>query len=270
LYSRGDHVHPIDTSRAALTQVVRYDTTQSLTAPQQAQARSNINVAGSMFVKQRLFISSGTYTPTPGTQSVIVECIGAGGGGGGCAGVTGVSVINGGGGGGGGAYARITLTAAQIGASQIVTVAPAVAASAAGFANGGNGGSTSFGTLCVASGGAGGLGVSGIAAYGTGGAGGATGTGDLAFAGEAGGGALYQSGSTGSIMAATNNGGASALGYGQGGRTTLPGFGSASGGGAGLGFGGGGGGAIFQNVSANAPGGPSAPGGVIVTEYGAT
>jgi hypothetical protein len=41
LYSRGDHVHPTDTSRAALTQVVRYDAPQGLTANQMAQARSN-------------------------------------------------------------------------------------------------------------------------------------------------------------------------------------------------------------------------------------
>ena len=42
LYSRGDHVHPIDTSRAALTQVVRFDSAQALTAPQKLQARNNI------------------------------------------------------------------------------------------------------------------------------------------------------------------------------------------------------------------------------------
>jgi hypothetical protein len=46
LYSRGDHVHPTDTSRAALTQVVRYDTAQALSANQMAQARSNIGVPG--------------------------------------------------------------------------------------------------------------------------------------------------------------------------------------------------------------------------------
>jgi hypothetical protein len=43
LYSRGDHVHPTDTTRAALTQVVRYDAAQGLTANQQAQARQNIS-----------------------------------------------------------------------------------------------------------------------------------------------------------------------------------------------------------------------------------
>jgi hypothetical protein len=227
-------------------------------------------VAHGIFVKQRYFASSGTYTPTPGTQSVIVECVGAGGGGGGCAGGAGASVINGGGGGGGGAYARIALTAAQIGASQTVTVAPAVAASASGFVNGGQGGSSSFGSLCVAAGGSGGSGVNGAAGYGSGGAGGATGTGDMVLQGESGGGAIYQTGSTGSIMASTNNGGASGLGYGSGGRTAMPAFGGTSNGAPGFGYGGGGGGAIFQNIAANAPGGPSSPGVVIVTEYGAT
>jgi hypothetical protein len=53
-YAREDHVHPSDTSRAALTQVVRYDTAQTLTSEtppygttvtQRAQARSNIYAA---------------------------------------------------------------------------------------------------------------------------------------------------------------------------------------------------------------------------------
>jgi hypothetical protein len=44
-YAREDHVHPTDTTRAALTQVVRYDAVQSLTAAQQLQARQNIYAA---------------------------------------------------------------------------------------------------------------------------------------------------------------------------------------------------------------------------------
>jgi hypothetical protein len=50
LYSRGDHVHPTDTTRAALTQVVRYDAPQGLTANQMAQARSNIAVTKRNYV----------------------------------------------------------------------------------------------------------------------------------------------------------------------------------------------------------------------------
>jgi hypothetical protein len=45
LFARQDHIHPSDTSRAALTQVVRYDAVQSLTAAQQVQARQNIYTA---------------------------------------------------------------------------------------------------------------------------------------------------------------------------------------------------------------------------------
>ena len=44
-YAREDHVHPTDTTRAALTQVVRYDAAQALTSAQQVQARQNIFAA---------------------------------------------------------------------------------------------------------------------------------------------------------------------------------------------------------------------------------
>jgi hypothetical protein len=44
-YAREDHVHPSDTTKAALTQVVRYDAAQSLTVAQQVQARQNIFAA---------------------------------------------------------------------------------------------------------------------------------------------------------------------------------------------------------------------------------
>jgi hypothetical protein len=67
LYSRGDHVHPTDTSRAALTQVVRYDIAQTLTATQKAQARANIDVLkknyiinGAMMISQENGLTAGT------------------------------------------------------------------------------------------------------------------------------------------------------------------------------------------------------------------
>src|SRR4029077_21032044 len=69
LYSRGDHVHPTDTSRAALTQVVRYDVAQSLTSTQQAQARANIGslkknyiINGAMMVSQENGATTGTVS----------------------------------------------------------------------------------------------------------------------------------------------------------------------------------------------------------------
>jgi Collagen triple helix repeat (20 copies) len=84
LYSRGDHVHPTDTSRAALTQVVRYDAVQTLIATQQSQARSNIYAApfdalafsgmqinGSMEVSQESGAASQTVAAN--TQKYIVD-----------------------------------------------------------------------------------------------------------------------------------------------------------------------------------------------------
>jgi hypothetical protein len=44
-YAREDHRHPTDTTKADLTQVVRYDTAQALTAAQQVQARANVYAA---------------------------------------------------------------------------------------------------------------------------------------------------------------------------------------------------------------------------------
>jgi hypothetical protein len=93
----------------------------------------------------RVFTASGTYTPPANLLCAIVECRGGGGGGGGAASTT--TTGGGGGGGGGGGYSRAVLSAAQIGASQTVTIGNGGAPQAAGSA-------TSFGTLCVANGGA--------------------------------------------------------------------------------------------------------------------
>lgn len=95
-------------------------------------------------------VGSHVYTPSAGMKYVHVRCIGSGGAGGGCGGTE-----YAGSGGGAGGYAEVYLDAAAVGASQTVTIQ----APGAGVvdANGGNGGSTSFGTLCVASGGQGGF-----------------------------------------------------------------------------------------------------------------
>jgi len=67
LYTRGDHVHPTDTTRAALTQVVRYDAAQTLTSAQRSQARANIDVTkknyiinGGMMISQENGSGNGT------------------------------------------------------------------------------------------------------------------------------------------------------------------------------------------------------------------
>ena len=102
------------------------------------------------------FTSSGTYTPTTGMVYCIVEVQGAGGGGGGASG--GSSETGAAGSGGAGGYAKVLLTAAQIGSSQTITIGAAGSAGAAAAGNGGNGGTSSIGTLVSCAGGNGGAG----------------------------------------------------------------------------------------------------------------
>jgi hypothetical protein len=97
----------------------------------------------------RLFTSSGTYTPTTGTTSVIVECVGAGGGGGG-ANPASAGQISAGGHGGGGAYAKGRFTTGFSGAA--ITIGNGGTAGGIG----GTGGTTSLGSIISASGGNGG------------------------------------------------------------------------------------------------------------------
>jgi len=101
----------------------------------------------------QIFTASGTYTPTPGMVSCIIEDQGGGGGG---AGITIPSAgnISLGAPGAPGAYAIGRFLAASIGASQVVTVGAAGTASAG--AAGGTGGTSSVGSLISAAGGAGG------------------------------------------------------------------------------------------------------------------
>ena len=86
-----------------------------------------------------------TYTPTPGTNSVIIELQGAGGGGGAVAANPGASKFNFGGGGGGGAYLLVRLTANFSGASGSVG-AKGTGGSSGGNNAGSTGGSTTFTT----------------------------------------------------------------------------------------------------------------------------
>jgi hypothetical protein len=130
--------------------------------------------------KTIVFNSSGTYAPSAGISSVMVECVGGGGAGGGVI----VNGIGGAGGGGSGAYSRKVLLPSQIGASQTVTIG-AGGVGVAGAA-GGNGGTTSFGTLVTAGGGSGAQ-ADNNQSGGIGGDGGAPGVGDIAFWGNAGG-----------------------------------------------------------------------------------
>src|SRR3546814_276461 len=85
--------------------------------------------AGGTLLNVRSFTANSTYTPTPGTTSVIVEAVGGGGSGGGSA-ATASGQMSAGGGGGAGAYARGRFTSGFAGVT--VTVAAGVAAGAAG------------------------------------------------------------------------------------------------------------------------------------------
>jgi hypothetical protein len=89
--------------------------------------------------------SSGTFTRDTLSRYIELEIIGGGGGGGAPAGTT-AGENHCGTGGNSGSYARVQLTAAQIGASQAVTIG-------AGGASGAAGSATSFGALVSAAGG---------------------------------------------------------------------------------------------------------------------
>jgi hypothetical protein len=101
----------------------------------------------------RVFTASGTYTPTPGTQTARVRAIGGGGGGAGGT-LPSVGNVSLGSPGGSASYGEALFTAAQIGASQVVTIG--AGGTAAAGAAGGNGGTTSLGGLLSAPGGVGG------------------------------------------------------------------------------------------------------------------
>jgi hypothetical protein len=128
---------------------------------------TNTNVASAAAVKAYVdentkapnvltFAAAATYTPTAGMKWVEVEMVGGGGGGGGAVATTAALPVSVGGSAGAGGYIRALLTAAQIGASQAVTVGAAGVAGAAGGA-GGAGGASSLGALLSCTGGGGGV-----------------------------------------------------------------------------------------------------------------
>lgn len=101
----------------------------------------------------RILTSSGSYTPTSGTKSIVVEVQGAGGGGGGVGATNSTSVAVGCGG-SGGAYAKSYI--AKVDSSYSVMVGAGGVGGVAG--NGGNGGASSFGSIQAGGGFGGGAG----------------------------------------------------------------------------------------------------------------
>lgn len=217
--------------------------------------------AGRPSVIIQKFTSSGTYTPTTGMTYCIVEMVGGGGGGGGSTGNA--SYLTAGGGGGAGGYSRSIVSAASIGASQVVTIGAAGTASS--NSAGGAGGNTSLGSLVVANGGSGGsLGTSG--AFGGPGAGGTAGTGDLTVPGAGGQYGPYVSGTgSGAIAPPGASGGMSF--YGGGSAQVSASSGTAVSGNASGNYGNGGGGGISNFVGTNSSGGAGSAGLILITEF---
>ena len=119
------------------------------TAGNQAAGRANLGLTnpnggvGRMRGAPKVFLSSGIYTPTPGTKSIFVEVQGAGGPGGNATNGTSTAASSGSGGGAGG-YASSWLDIVPASASVIV---------GAGGSGGGAGGNSSFNAKIMATGG---------------------------------------------------------------------------------------------------------------------
>ncbi|WP_157654002.1 hypothetical protein [Burkholderia ubonensis] len=199
----------------------------------------------------RVFTSSTTYTPTAGTNSVIVEIQGGGGAGGGAA-ATGAGQFSCGSGGAAGGYIRHRMTSGFSGATITIGAAGVGASGAAG----GAGGNTSFAGI-TANGGAGGA-ANGPAT--------SAATAPSAGGAASGGNIINSNGAPGfwSVGNAT-------LAYGGIGANSMLGAGGievANGaGGAASGYGGGGGGSVIGASSGAQTGGAGSQGVVMVWEY---
>lgn len=189
--------------------------------------------SGGRLIGVQIITVTGTYTPSAGTKSVIVEGAGGGAGGGGSA-ATGAAQYSMAAGGSSGAYGRGRFTSGFSGVT--VTIGAAGAAGAIG-GNGGNGGTTSFGALLSFPGGVGGtagvaassttttisLGVGGVSAPSGANLGGSAGArggdGVISSIGQAlsGAGGNSPYGSSGARQGSSGAAGGAATGYGSGG-----------------------------------------------------
>ncbi|MEM0765734.1 phage tail protein [Escherichia coli] len=198
-------------------------------------------------VNTRVFTSSGTYTPTPGTKRIRVTITGGGGGGGGCKAISNNETFFGAGGGAGGTVITTLILTKD---SYPVTIG-AGGAGGVSATNGLKGGDSSFGSV-IAPGGEGG-GKSGVTNT-NGGNGGVPSTGGINIIGGNGG-----DGQSGNI-GISGEGGASY--WGGGGRA------GAGGGVSGKAYGSGGGGAYDAGYSGTSmTGGKGAAGICIIEEF---
>lgn len=108
------------------------------------------------------FSATGAYTPSAGTNSVLVVLIGGGGGGGGC-GPTAAGQASGGAAGSGGGFAQKYMTSGFTGIT--ITIGGGGTPGDATGSSGGSGGNTTFGGVFGAGGGAGGAGGTGTTTF---------------------------------------------------------------------------------------------------------
>lgn len=109
--------------------------------------------AGSILGAPKVITASGPYVPGPGVKAILVECVGGGAGGGGAQSANvAAHCIGGSGGAGGTALAFISTLAA----SYAITIGTGGLGGTIASPTGSDGGTTSFGTDCVATGGIGG------------------------------------------------------------------------------------------------------------------
>jgi hypothetical protein len=211
--------------------------------------------SNSLAIVERVFTSSGTYTPTVGMIYCEVQIVGGGGGGGGST-ATGGAQCSGGGGGGSGEYALGLFSAATIGAAQAITIGTAGAANSG--AAGGVGGTTSLSSLMTAVGGPGGTSSAAGANFGQPGTLGGTGGtgGNLRVPGRPG---SPSNGSVVGVILVAGEGGSSFLGSG--------GIPTGGAGNAALGYGSGGSGTVNFTSGAAIAGGAGSAGVVIIQEY---
>jgi len=234
----GDGTKVVETAAGTSGQVL---TSNGASAP----SFQTLSVSGRLLnIQYFTTVGTATYTPTSGTNFVIVEVVGAGGGGGG----GGVSATTSGAGGGGGGFARKKITSAFSGVT--VTVGTGGTAGSSGSGNGGTGGTSSFGALASATGGSGGVGGTSRSPSSAGGTGS---SGDLNLTGgygSCGGSAAYSTGGSSFYagVVTTNRTASFASGV------------------AGLSYGGGGSGGVSESASSQA-GAIGASGIVIVYEY---
>jgi hypothetical protein len=297
----GPHGIPVtDATGSALTSAILGDgqliigSTDGILVPATLTAGSNVTIVngpgtvtinatggtgpGFSGINIETFTSSGTYTPPANLAFIVLEAVGGGGAGGGAGTETAFSTTHSiGGGGASGGYARVELSAAQVGASATVTIG---AGGVGAITTGPQGGSTSF--VCTAGtfscpGGFGGIRNQRIAGQPMGAQGGLVSTGfagswDRTFAGQPGGvGFSWSAGSPNRLVqACTGAGGESYFGGGGTydviwertvGDITRTGH-------AGPTAGSGGSGAfVGSNGNVSVLGGNGAPGIVIITEY---